>query len=141
MTKAVIMHWLNMADIICQHNNIRIICQLMRNQLFCIFVVKQQHFVLYYSTLLYYDILAIYSLFFFGLKRLSYRQHYYFFYCRLILGSCYRHQAKRLPTLPTCDHGEGSIYRCKELSLKDVRRIHQRFYKDASLEAKKNHIL
>lgn len=59
----------------------------------------------------------------------------------LILGSCYRHQAKRLPTLPTCDHGEGSIYRCKELSLQDVRRIHQRYYKDASLEAKKNYIL
>lgn len=54
---------------------------------------------------------------------------------------CYRHRAKGFPTMPTCAHGEKSTFKCNKLSMQDVRKIHQHYYQDASLEAKENFIL
>lgn len=48
---------------------------------------------------------------------------------------------KGFPTQPTCKHGETSTYKCQELSMQDVRKIHQKYYKSAKLEDKKNFIL
>nr|CAD7401860.1 unnamed protein product [Timema poppensis] len=52
-----------------------------------------------------------------------------------------RHRPKGFPSMPTCVHGQNSIFKCKELSMQDVRKIHQHYYKDANLQSKKNFIL
>ncbi|XP_046684389.1 uncharacterized protein LOC124370144 [Homalodisca vitripennis] len=52
-----------------------------------------------------------------------------------------RHRPKGFPQMPSCKHSAKSKYRCAELSLQDVRKIHQQYYKDADLQSKKNFIL
>ena len=42
--------------------------------------------------------------------------------------------------MPTCEHDKGE-FRCKELSLQDVRRIHQKFYQHPSRDWQTNFIL
>lgn len=43
--------------------------------------------------------------------------------------------------MPSCNHGDQSSFRCGELSMQDVRKIHQSYYKEATSDAKKNFIL
>lgn len=54
---------------------------------------------------------------------------------------CFRHRPKGFPEMPDCTHKENSGFRCSELSLQDVRRIHNKYYQDNDLNSKKNYIL
>nr|CAD7401757.1 unnamed protein product [Timema poppensis] len=52
-----------------------------------------------------------------------------------------RHRPKGFPKMPTCDHRGKSGYKCSQLSMQDIRKIHFKYYKDADLQSKKNFIL
>ncbi|XP_072377489.1 uncharacterized protein [Diabrotica undecimpunctata] len=52
-----------------------------------------------------------------------------------------RHRPKGFPQMPNCKHPSKSKYRCSELSLQDVTKIHRRYYKDADLQSKTQFIL
>ncbi|KAJ8897619.1 hypothetical protein PR048_002968 [Dryococelus australis] len=52
-----------------------------------------------------------------------------------------RHCPKRFPVMPSCGHGTKGSFQCHQLSMQDVRRIHQKYYANADLESKKNYIL
>lgn len=54
---------------------------------------------------------------------------------------CFRHRPKELPRMPICVHSEKSKYRCSDLSLQDVAKIHRTYYQGADLQAKTNFIL
>ncbi|KAJ8877786.1 hypothetical protein PR048_022242 [Dryococelus australis] len=43
--------------------------------------------------------------------------------------------------MPSCGHGTKSSFQCHQMSMQDVRRIHQKYYANADLESKKNYIL
>lgn len=51
-----------------------------------------------------------------------------------------RHVAKGLPKKPDCHH-RGATYRCAELSMQDIRKIHERYYCKPDLQWKQNFIL
>ncbi|KAJ8885649.1 hypothetical protein PR048_011847, partial [Dryococelus australis] len=43
--------------------------------------------------------------------------------------------------MPPCGHGTKGIFQCHQLSIQDVRRIHQKYYANADTESKINYIL
>lgn len=53
----------------------------------------------------------------------------------------FRQLPKAFTVMPSCDHGERILFRCSKLSMQDVRRIHQTYYKESNAEMKKNFIL
>nr|CAD7569017.1 unnamed protein product [Timema californicum] len=46
----------------------------------------------------------------------------------------WKHRPKGFPSVPTCVHGQNSTFKFKELSMQDVRKIHQHYYKQANLQ-------
>ncbi|KAJ8890896.1 hypothetical protein PR048_010405 [Dryococelus australis] len=52
-----------------------------------------------------------------------------------------RHRPKGLPKKPICEHGNKRHFRCKDLSLQDIRRIRQKFYQQPDHEWQNNFLL
>lgn len=53
---------------------------------------------------------------------------------------CCRYKPKAFPKTPICKHPDGKL-RCNELSMQDVRRIHQKFHKQPDRVWQNNFIL
>ena len=52
-----------------------------------------------------------------------------------------RYSAPSLPPPPSCNHTATEVYQCREVSMQDVRRMHQKFYSNPNREAQQNFIL